>query len=49
MGLYATIKKKKQNEDERTVSASEFIDRMQNLQKIKLQHDQLPKTEIPKD
>ncbi len=49
MGLLTTKKKDDEELAEKTMSATEFQQRVINMQKIKLQHDTLPKTEIPKE
>ena len=46
MGQFTTITKKK--EDEKTVSASEFINRMISSKRVPDQNVELPKTEMPK-
>lgn len=50
MGVFTTIKKKEDvNDDERTVSATEFINRLVESQRTTKQHREIPKTEMPKE
>ena len=49
MGVFTTIKKQGDNEDERTVPVSEFIERITRLQQEKQQFKDIPYTEMPKD
>ena len=48
MGQFTTITKKKEDDGEKTVSASEFINRMISSKRIPDQNKELPKTEQPK-
>jgi hypothetical protein len=49
MGVFTSIKKKEDKEDERTVPASEFIERMTRMQQKQEQQKDIPYTEMPKD
>lgn len=49
MGVFTTIKKKEEKEDERTVNATEFINRLVESQRMTQQYKNIPKTEMPKD
>lgn len=50
MGVFTTIKKKEDaNDDERTVSATEFINRLVESQRTTKQYKNIPKTEMPKE
>ena len=49
MGVFTSIKKKEDREDERTVPASEFIERLTRLQQKQEQQKDIPYTEMPKD
>ena len=49
MGVFTSIKKKEDKEDERTVPASEFIERITKMQQEKKQLKDIPNTEMPKD
>ena len=48
MGQFTTITKKKEDDGEKTVSATEFINRMVSIQRVPDQNIELPKTEMPK-
>lgn len=48
MGVFTSIKKKERKVDERTVPASEFIERMIKMQQEKNQLREVPKTEVQK-
>ena len=48
MGQFTTITKKKDEDDRKTVSATEFINRMVSSQRVPDQNIELPKTEQPK-
>lgn len=49
MGVFTSIKKKEDKEDERTVPASEFIERLTRIQQKQDQQKDIPYTEMPKD
>ena len=49
MGVFTSIKKKEDKEDERTVPASEFIERLTKMQQKQEQQKDIPYTEMPKD
>ena len=49
MGVFTSIKKKEDKEDERTVPTSEFIERITKMQQEKKQLKDIPNTEMPKD
>jgi len=49
MGVFTSIKKKEVKEDERTVPASEFVDRLTRIQQKQDQQKDIPYTEMPKD
>ncbi|MBR3521336.1 MAG: hypothetical protein IKP84_05180 [Prevotella sp.] len=49
MGVFTSIKKKEDKEDERTVPASEFVDRLTRIQQKQDQQKDIPYTEMPKD
>jgi hypothetical protein len=49
MGVFTSIKKKEDKEDERTVPASEFIERLTRMQQKQEQQKDIPYTEMPKD
>ena len=49
MGVFTSIKKKEDKEDERTVPASEFIERITKMQQEKKQLKDIPYTEMPKN
>lgn len=49
MGVFTSIKKKEAKEDERTVPASEFIERLTRMQQKQEQQKDIPYTEMPKD
>lgn len=49
MGVFTTIKKKEDKEDERTVNATEFINRLVESQRTTRQNKDIPNTEMPKD
>ena len=49
MGVFTSIKKKEEKEDERTMPASEFIDRLTRIQQNQDQQNDIPYTEMPKD
>ena len=49
MGVFTSIKKKEDKEDEHTVPASEFIERLTRIQQKQDQQKDIPYTEIPKD
>ena len=48
MGQFTTITKKKEDDGEKTVSASEFINRMISSKRVPDQNVELPKTELPR-
>ena len=48
MGQFTTITKKKDEDDGKTVSATEFINRMISSKRVPDQNVELPKTELPK-
>lgn len=48
MAQFTTIKNLKDQVDERTVSATEFINRMVESRRIPDENIELPKTELPK-
>ncbi len=48
MAKFTTITKKKDDDGEKTVSATEFINRMVSSQRVPDQNIELPKTEMPK-
>ncbi|MDO4171683.1 MAG: hypothetical protein Q4E63_03680 [Prevotellaceae bacterium] len=48
MAIQTTIKKKEEEEDERTVNATEFINRLTESQRTTRQYKDIPKTEMPK-
>ncbi len=48
MGLLTKMKKDEEKEDERTVSATEFINRLIDSQRTTKQYKDIPKTEMPK-
>ena len=48
MGQFTTITKKKDEDDGKIVSATEFINRMVSSQHVPDQNIELPKTEQPK-
>ena len=47
MGQFTTITKKKEEDDGKTVSATEFINRMISSKRVPDQNVELPKTELP--
>ena len=47
MGQFTTITKKKDDDGEKTVSATEFINRMISNKRVPDQNIELPKTEQP--
>ena len=47
MGVFTTIKRKEDKEDERTVNASEFVERLMKVQQEKTERTELPRTELP--
>ncbi|MCI6503173.1 MAG: hypothetical protein MSA13_00905 [Prevotella sp.] len=49
MGVYTTIKKKEDKEDERTINATEFINRLLESQRTTRQYKDIPNTEMPKE
>lgn len=49
MGVFTSIKKKEDKEDERTVPASEFIERLTRMQQKQEQQKDIPYTEMAKD
>jgi hypothetical protein len=49
MGVFTSIKKKEDKEDERTVPASEFIERLTRMQQKQEQQKDIPYTEMPKN
>lgn len=49
MGVFTSIKKKEDKEDELTVPASEFVDRLTRIQQKQDQQKDIPYTEMPKD
>ncbi|MBR4650182.1 MAG: hypothetical protein IKO82_00330 [Prevotella sp.] len=48
MGVFTSIKKEERKVDERTVPASEFIERMIKMQQEKNQLREVPRTEVQK-
>ena len=48
MGQFTTITKKKDEDDGKIVSATEFFNRMVSSQRVPDQNIELPKTEQPK-
>ena len=48
MAKFTTITKKKEEDDGKTVSATEFINRMISSKRVPDQNKELPKTEQPK-
>ena len=48
MAKFTTITKKKEEDDGKTVSATEFINRMVSSKRVPDQNIDLPKTEMPK-
>ena len=48
MGQFTTITKKKDDDGEKTVSATEFINRMISNKRVPDQNIELPKVEQPK-
>ena len=48
MAKFTTITKKKEEDDGKTVRATEFINRMVSSQRVPDQNIELPKTEMPK-
>ena len=49
MGVFTSIKKKEERDDERTMPASEFIERLARIQQKQDQQKDIPYTEMPKD
>ena len=49
MGVYTTIKKKEDKEDERTINATEFINRLLESQRTTRQYKDIPNTEMLKE
>ena len=49
MGVFTSIKKKEDKEDEHTITASEFIERLTRIQQKQDQQKDIPYTEMPKD
>ena len=49
MGVYTTIKKKEDKEDERTINATEFINRLLESHRTTRQYKDIPNTEMPKE
>lgn len=49
MGVFTSIKKREDKEDEHTVPASEFIERLTRIQQKQDQQKDIPYTEMPKD
>lgn len=49
MGITTSIKKKKDKEDERTMNATEFINRLIESQRTTSKQKDIPYTEKPKD
>ena len=49
MGVYTTIKKKEDKEDERTINATEVINRLLESQRTTRQYKDIPNTEMPKE
>ena len=47
MAKFTTITKKKEEDDGKTVSATEFINRMISSKRVPDQNVELPKTELP--
>lgn len=48
MAKFTTITKKKEEDDGKTVSATEFINRMVSSKRVPDHNIELPKTEMPK-
>ena len=48
MAKFTSITKKKEEDDGKTVSATEFINRMVSSKRVPDQNIELPKTEMPK-
>lgn len=48
MARFTTITRKKDEDGEKTVSATEFINRMIDSKRVPDQNVELPKTEVPK-
>ena len=48
MGVFTSIKKEEEKKDEKTVSASAFMERMTKMQQEKKQLKEVPYTEMPK-
>ena len=48
MGVFTSIKREERKVDERTVPASEFIERMKNMQQEKNEFRDIPWTELKK-
>ena len=49
MGVFTSIRKKDEKEDERTMPASEFIERLTRIQQKQNQQKDIPYTEMLKD
>ena len=49
MGVFTSIKKNDEKEDERTMPVSEFIERLTRIQQMQDQQKDIPYTEMPKD
>lgn len=49
MGVFTSIKKNDEKEDEHTMPASEFIERLTRIQQKQDQQKDIPYTEMPKD
>lgn len=49
MGVFTTIKKQEDEMDDRTVDATDYIERISKLQQEKKQLKDIPYTEMPKD
>lgn len=49
MGIMTSIRKQEDKEDERTVSATEFINRLIEIRRTTQQQKEIPNTEMPKD
>lgn len=49
MGMHYTVRKKEDKEDERTASASDYIERLAKIKKEQEQMRIIPYTEMPKD
>lgn len=49
MGITTSINKKEEEDDERTMNATEFIDRLIESQRTTKQQRDIPYTEMPKD